>query len=288
MAWWVGTVNEEKEFLEPIWISRAKENLGEIPETQDELVRELKKLVDDEDGLKVPDDKKFYLMFLRSGMMIPRQGFEVMKNYFLFKKDNPRYFKSSTELERLVRSVFSQMIHSILPQRDQEGRKIYIFRPGRWDPDKIPFEDVFCVGYMLYELGIKEEKTQIAGCVTVTDASGFGFKQMKAIGFEGKNLARFCNICFPMCFRQSHIMNAPGFFMMLFAVLRPLLNDSISDNCYFHSGDLSSIRDYISGDVLPSDLGGNGTMGLMDNEHNVNELRKMESFFENIRHFGYQ
>ena len=93
MAWWVGTVNEEKEFLEPIWISRAKENLGEIPETQDELVRELRKLVDDEDGLKVPDDKKFYLMFLRSGMMIPRQGFEVMKNYFLFKKDNSRYFK---------------------------------------------------------------------------------------------------------------------------------------------------------------------------------------------------
>ena len=31
---------------------------------------------------------------------------------------------------------------------------------------------------MLYELGIKEEKTQIAGCVTVTDASGFGFKQV--------------------------------------------------------------------------------------------------------------
>ena len=41
-------------------------------------------------------------------------------------------------------------------------------------------------------------------------------------------------------------------------------------------------------DILPSDLGGNGKMGPMDNQHNVLGLRKMDSFFQEIKEFGYE
>jgi len=284
----VDTATTESDDLEPIWRERAKEVLGEDLEKRDELVEELKRLVKKEEGLKVPDSEKFFLMFLRSGLMSPTAGLGVMKNYFTLKKDQPTYFKSATDLELLARTVFKQNMHCMLPYRDQYGRRIYVFRPGRWDPDQIPFLDLFCVGYMLCELVIKEERTQIAGCVSITDATGFGFKQMRAIGLEdGKNLASFFNISFPLWLRQSHVLHAPRVFNMLFAMLRPFLSDSVRDNVVFHSGDLSSIRNYISGDILPSDLGGTGKMGPMDNTHNVMGLRKMESFFEDIKQYGY-
>ena len=81
---------------------------------------------------------------------------------------------------------------------------------------------------MLCELVIREERTQIAGCVSITDATGFGLKQvgahglnndgipffhlfqMRAIGLEdGKIMASFFNISFPLWLRQSHVLHAP-------------------------------------------------------------------------------
>jgi len=285
---WVDTVTTETEELEPIWRERAKEVLGEDLEKQEELIEELQELVKNEKGLKVPESDKFFLLFLRSGLMVPSAGLDVMRNYFMLRKNYPHYFQSSTEVDMLIKTVLSQKIHCMLPHRDQFGRRIYVFRPGRWDPDKIPFLDLFCVGYMLCEMVIREERTQIAGAVSITDASGFGFKQMRAIGLEdGKNLASFFNISFPLWLRQSHVLHAPRVFNMLFTMLRPFLSESVRNNIVFHSGDISSIHSYISGDILPSDLGGNGKMGPMDNEHNVVELKKMKQFFQDIKQYGY-
>ena len=89
----------------------------------------------------------------------------------------------------------------------------------RWDPDKIALQDLFCAGYMLCEMVVREEETQvftwrtnpcavtkfvfhslnaqIAGIVSITDASGFGFKHLRAIGLEdGKNMVKFCCLLF--------------------------------------------------------------------------------------------
>ena len=134
----------------------------------------------------------------------------------------------------------------------------------RWDPDKIALQDLFCAGYMLCEMVVREEETQvftwrtnpcavtkfvfhslnaqIAGIVSITDASGFGFKHLRAIGLEdGKNMvkfnvvlqnsfqtkniymklqllrifslkASFFNVSFPLYMRQTHVLHAPRFF----------------------------------------------------------------------------
>lgn len=49
-------------------------------------------------------------------------------------------------------------IHLMLQHRDQHGRRVYIYRPGRWNPDKVSFDDVFCCGYALSELVSLETK----------------------------------------------------------------------------------------------------------------------------------
>ena len=45
-----------------------------------------------------------------------------------------------------------------MEQRDQYGRRVYIFRPGKWDPDKVSVYDVFCGGYAMSQMVSMETK----------------------------------------------------------------------------------------------------------------------------------
>ena len=46
----------------------------------------------------------------------------------------------------------------MLKHRDQYGRRVYIYRPGKWNPDKVHFNEIFCGGYALSELVAMETK----------------------------------------------------------------------------------------------------------------------------------
>ena len=46
----------------------------------------------------------------------------------------------------------------MLEHRDQHGRRVYIFRPGKWDPDKVSVYDVFCGGYAMSQMVSMETK----------------------------------------------------------------------------------------------------------------------------------
>ena len=85
--------------------------------------------------------------------------------------------------------------------------------------------------------------------------------KMRAIGYEdGRNLAAFFNISFPLWMRQSHIVNTPRceskrenniasvpnyvvrLFSMLMTMVKPFLSENVANNVTFHSGDLTSLR----------------------------------------------
>ena len=74
---------------------------------------------------------------------------------------------------------------------------------------------------------------------------------------------------------------------MLMSMVRPFISDNVANNVVFHTSDLSTLRNYFSGDILPSDLGGTGAMGPMDNTHNVEQLRGMAAYFQDILKYGY-
>lgn len=282
-----GLASEPQE-LEAVWYERSKTLLGEESrEKTQELVEQLRHLAEKEGNLQLPPDDGFYLKFLRGGKMSPPGALDILKKYFELRQANPNYFQSCLSLEDLFKTTFSAQIHAMLPHRDRHGRRIYVFRPGRWDPDKISFADLFCAGYILCEMVAREERTQIAGLISITDAKGFGWKQVRAISMsDGKNLAAFFNISFPIWLRQSHVLNAPRVFNMLFSMLGPFLSEAAKEEVVFHSGDLASMRDYFNPETLPSDLG--GSLPPVDNAPNVAELRQMKEFFRTLHQLGFQ
>lgn len=153
-------------------------------------------------------------------------------------------------------------------------RRVYLYRPGKWNPDKASFNDVFCFGAMLCELVGLEPKTQIAGVTTIADAGGFGFKQFRQFGIEdAKNSAAFIQVggvnlavwyefcltihlslgsqdCFPLWFRAMHVVNAPRFFNMAYLIIKPFLKEEVKNSITFHSS-LESLHEHVCPEILP-------------------------------------
>ena len=134
---------------------------------------------------------------------------------------------------------------------------------------------------------------------------------------DGKNLAGFFNISFPIWCRQSHIVNTPRYLkydgklklhgdhqvvqhvdvdgetvpqwecgqqrcvsLQHLSLPGSVLQVDVSWQILF-------LQNLFSGSILPSDLGGDGTLGPMTNNHNVEELRTMENYFSDILKYGY-
>ena len=76
-------------------------------------------------------------------------------------------------------------IGTVLPHRDQFGRRILIGRGGNWSPSKSKFEDVFASLWITLEMLAREERSQIAGLTVIVDGENFGWRQFRGLTLEG-------------------------------------------------------------------------------------------------------
>ena len=126
---------------------------------------------------------EFLLKFLRAGNHDIDFATKILTSYVELRRHHPKYYEHSTYPD-VMQHVYRQKIHTILPHRDKFRRRVYLWRPGKWNPDEISFTDSYCAGYMLCEMIAAEPMTQVAGCTVVTDCSDFGLKQLKSLSME--------------------------------------------------------------------------------------------------------
>ncbi len=118
---------------------------------------------------------------------------DVLTNYVGILRDCPQYFAAISASE--AADIGAQDAHSVLPHRDRHGRRVMLYRAGRWDPERFTFSQCFRLGYMLSELVALEPRTQVAGVTTIADASGFGFAQFRGFTIDDcRNAARFVQV----------------------------------------------------------------------------------------------
>nr|CAH7741003.1 unnamed protein product [Callosobruchus chinensis] len=109
----------------------AKENLNEDPETREELLEELRNLIY-ERGECTPHrtDDAFLLRFLRARMFNVRKAHRLLVNYYEFKENNPEFY-DGVNLRGLLR-IGDKNIITVPPYREQTGRRILLYRMGRY------------------------------------------------------------------------------------------------------------------------------------------------------------
>ena len=115
----------------------------------------------------------------------------------------------------------------------------------------------------------------------ITDANGFGFKQMRHFSINNaKIMASFIQTSFPLWFRQIHIVNAPAMFIVIFNMIKPFLAETVQKKMNFHSN-LESLHEVVNKDILPQELGGNG--GHFDNSLCIDQTKSMEPYFKALK-----
>ena len=67
------------------WKEIAKTLVNEDPSLTDQRIHELKELLKTEPNLRIPDEREFYVKFLRAGLNDPKSSFEIIKNFFTLR-----------------------------------------------------------------------------------------------------------------------------------------------------------------------------------------------------------
>ncbi|XP_076243165.1 alpha-tocopherol transfer protein-like isoform X3 [Calliopsis andreniformis] len=266
----------------------AKRELRESPELQKESVAQLKELLKAEKDLKVPLDNDAWLIrFLRPCKYYPESALKLVKSYYSFKVKHADIYKNLKP--STTKNVFEHNILTVLPSRDQHGRRILILELGkRWKHNKCNLDEVFkgCVLYL--EAAMLEPATQIAGAVVIFDMDGLSLQQTWQFNPPiAKRIVDWLQDAVPLRIKNIHIINQPYIFNMVFALFKPFLREKLRSRIIFHGTDRKSLHQYISPKCLLECYGGTLQIPRVSGPEWLELLLKCDKEYDAINSYGY-
>lgn len=243
----------------------------------------LRGLIDEETNLYCPMNDAFLLRFLRARKFNPERAFKLLKQYYEMRRNHAEVFHQLYP-EALVKS-FEHGLQAVLPERDQNGRQIFLFDAGAWDPSVYSLDDIFRTNYLFLEEMTNSTETQVNGMVAIVNFKNLNFYHARH--FTPKHAQRMINIIqdsFPCRFKEFHLVNQPFVFSMLFSVVKPFLNQKIRDRIHFHGSDLNSLHGFLSPSLLPPSLGGECEL----DDSFVQQMLEKNDYYKDLLKFGYR
>ena len=267
----------------------AKKELRESPELQKEAVARLKELLKAETDLKCPLDNDAWLIrFLRPCKYYPESSVNLIKHYYNFKVKHAGIYdnlKPSRE-----KNIFDQNILTVLPIRDQHGRRVLIIELGKkWKHNKCSLDEVYkgCVIYL--EAAMLEPSTQIAGAIVIFDMDGLTLQQTWQFTPPfAKRIVDLLQEAMPLRIKNLHVINQPYVFNMVFALFKPFLREKLKSRIIFHGTDRKSLHRYMSPKYLPTHYGGTMDVPLIDGPTWYKLLVQCDKEYEAINMYGYK
>ncbi|ODM90665.1 Retinaldehyde-binding protein 1 [Orchesella cincta] len=266
---------------------KALKELNENERERETCLGQLRKLLQEDELLHCPlQDDKFLIRFLRARKFDINKTVSLINHYYNMRLENAELFENLCP--ESVSHVLSQEIQAVLQKRDSQGRQVFVFRAGKWDPDLVSLDDIFRSNYIFLEEMTSSEETQICGVTAIVDFEGMGFYQARQ--FTPKHAIRMVQIIqnsFPCRFQEFHMVNQPYVFSLLFSIVKPFLNEKIKKRIYFHGRDLTSLHKSINPEVLPDFLGGNSSISGIVSKFNKKLLKKNQQY-KDMCQFGYR
>lgn len=110
------------------WRVKAEKELNETNEAYAK-VKQLRNMTADCDlNHNRREDEAFLLRFLRAKKFDVDKAFKMMSKYYWMKEHSPELFHVSPVSD--LKYMLEMQIQCMLPQKDNHGRKIYVFRVG--------------------------------------------------------------------------------------------------------------------------------------------------------------
>lgn len=266
----------------------AKRELRETPELQKESIARFKELLEAETDLKVPINNDAWLIrFLRPCKYYPESALNLVKNYYSFKVKHKNVYEDLKPSRE--KNIFEQNILTVLPNRDQHGRRVLIIELGKkWKHNKCNLDEVFkgCVLYL--EAAMLEPTTQIAGAIVIFDMDGLTLQQTWQFTPPfAKRIVDWLQDAVPLRIKNIHIVNQPYVFNMVFALFKPFLREKLKSRIIFHGTDRKSLHKYISPKCLPPCYGGTLQLKQVTGSQWYELLLLCDKEYEAINSYGY-
>ncbi|XP_033207692.1 clavesin-1-like isoform X2 [Belonocnema kinseyi] len=272
----------------PEFQEMARKELRESPEVQKEAMSRLQELLKAETDLHCPLENDAWLIrFLRPSKYYPESACKLVKRYYSFKAKHPIIYANLTPSNE--RNIFEQDILSIMPSRDQYGRRILILEIGKkWKVHKCSLYEIIkgCILHM--EAAILEPATQIAGAVLIFDLGGFSLQQaMQFTPSFAKILAELLQDAIPLRIRNIHVINQPYIVDMVFTLFKPFIREKSRSKIVFHGTNQNSLHQYIAPNYLPQNYGGTSKVPRVSGRQYFQLLVMGDKEYEAINSYGY-
>lgn len=279
-----GDVSGPKGDLETL----ARLELGETPEVKRNSLTQLRQLLEEDDELRVPPDDDFLLMFLRTRKYKAHNALETIRRYFRARKNMPEYFEELTTSSSLYRTVFHD--HKLITyanERDPQGRVTSVTKYGAWSSNICSIAELLRCGLWAMECHLLDEETQIRGFVAMIDLKGFGAQHLTQLTpWFLRRVISIAQDSLPVRLKGIYFLNTPAVFQVVYTIAKPFLSAKLKSRLHFIGSDLSELCGVIPSELLPEDFG--GTMNDFDYDRQESFFNKKASYFDRIRHFGYQ
>ncbi|XP_053382425.1 alpha-tocopherol transfer protein-like isoform X3 [Mercenaria mercenaria] len=227
-------------------IIKAEVELNEKPEWRERDIQALRDMILKKPELKIRMDDAYLLRFLRAKKFDYDRAFNLIMKHFRMRADEKNKQLFENLRPSAVKHVLDAGVTGVLPHRDRQGRRVMIFRPGKWDPTKYAIDDIFRANFI--------------------------------------SLTKLVEDSFPMRFKGIHYVNEPVVFDMVFAVIRPFMKQKILDRIHFHGSKYEELSEFIDTQYLPSEYG--GTAPPFSNEEWTRTLLACEDEFVEDSKYG--
>lgn len=179
-----------------------------------------------------------------------------IEKFCLNKCQMPEIYTERDPLTQRMQTAFS--ITCVAPY--YTGTDEFIFYELN-DPEleNFNFYDVLKLVAILSEHWIITSPVYADGHVIILDIKHFYLKIIpKCNFFVLKQFITYLLEAMPVRFKSLHVFNSPSYYETLYAIVKPILPQQITDNIYFHFS-LESLHNAIGKQNIPKELGGDAS-----------------------------
>ncbi|XP_013133893.1 PREDICTED: alpha-tocopherol transfer protein isoform X1 [Papilio polytes] len=267
----------------------ARRELRETPDVVIPAIEDLKKLLQDDKDLHVPLHSEAWLIrFLRPCKFYPESAYDLIKRYYTFKVKHQSHYEGLTPSKE--QNIFNQNILTVLPTRDQFGRRVLVLELGKkWKHNKCSLDEVFKGCVLFLEAAMLEPETQVCGAVVIFDMDGLSMQQVWQFTPPfAKRIVDWLQESIPLRVKGLYIINQPFIFNMVFQLFKPFLQEKLRSRIIFLGKDRDLLYKHISPKCLPDNYGGTLTIPPVTGPQWLELLLLCDREFKAINSYGYK
>jgi len=182
-------VDEYKFTLDPIYKELAKKTLREDDSVRQQSLNQMREWIKKDPFIKqCRTDGNFLLRFLRIKKFNISATCEMLYKYLSLSQVYPQWYRNLDVYDPIMMELLMDGFFIPLPNKDEKGRQIIMYRFNKLDHTKYTATDVYRLLVSSFFTMFEDEEAQIAGYVWIFDYTGFN------IGHAGMfNLLDFKN-----------------------------------------------------------------------------------------------